>query len=185
MGSSKGYVRRVTFDDLSGCPVHVDFEEHEAHEGHAFQADIVETLTESEVWIGTILTPDDPVLRAHVVMSISMTGEYEYELLEDVTSPVGGTAAQAINRKRESTKTSQLVLTGGLTSIGGFTTRLEYHHNGSTQGRVTEGGGRRGDSEWILKPATLYAVRVTAIGAGVMSLEMGWYEHKSHDLLGI
>lgn len=129
------------------------------HEGFGFDA----------AGHGTILANQNIVLLGKVgVMPVHLNGfeiitskgPFLIELIESPTISSNGTQFQTPNRNRESTRTAVMQTFIGSTITGGtvLSTRKIHSVGGGSHTESGEGGF---NGEWVLKPNTNYAFRLT------------------------
>lgn len=97
------------------------------------------------------------------------------ELLEDATIVTVGSTMAGVNRNRLSSNIATLTVTAGGTVSGGtlLTTSV---YQGSALGSHTQTGDASFNGGWLLKPNSVYAIRVTAGEDVNWSGMFAWYE---------
>ena len=175
-------------DTLFPIPVTIDSAHHEVHEGDAFEACVVNDSMGSGATLALAFKTAAGTKRMHLLMAFDTAAGGHLELLEGATwDAESGTEATIHNRKRETTMASSGVLADQ--AQAGFLASDVMHKDPSTLagtaicaqyafGANKTPAGARGAAEWILKPETQYAVRLTADNAsngGFIGLT--WYEH--------
>jgi hypothetical protein len=179
--------QRAVVDDISGAQATISFAHHEIHEEDAYTANFVipgvtGSITEY-LGIG-FTTPPAAVKRIHMIGEFQSGAAAHVEVIEIPTVLTGGVTLAAYNHARFSTNVTKLK---GLTSYdstgagvitGGTAISSLYVWTGNKAG-----GGARGVAEFILKPETVYAIKLTfdANNNGGHIL-LNWYEHKDADL---
>ena len=165
-------------DRSTGAANTIEYEHHEIHSGSSFTvADTVACDTTTVKW--QITTPDSMVY-AHMIFSLSSTGEATY-LVTEGSDRTDGAALAEMNRRRVGTPDAATVIvtrtpTGGDTD-GAVTLFTKRSGITSVASKNVEGGGARSLNEWILKPNTKYVISVTTYAVVYVTCELDWYEH--------
>ncbi len=164
-------------DALSQALETITDEHHEIHQGHSYTvSDVQSVSTTTFKW--QVTTPDTENF-AHMIFQVDGTGEIFLVVTEGSDRTDGGALAE-INRDRNSTETSDVIVTTTPTAgaTDGATTILSIRAGATGQGAKTvEGGGSRGQNEFILKRNTKYVISVTTFAAIYVTLELNWYSH--------
>lgn len=161
-------------DSMTGALVTVEIEHSQLHQGTMFTVTNVTAVGGSgnESW--QILTPSG-TLMLHMEFNIESEAEAEFELYEGSSVSANGTAITPINRNRLSivSPETKLWATPTIKTLG---TLIDVHHWGSGKG---VGGGETSMNEWLLKPSTIYIVRLTnlTVSSNIISFEADWYKH--------
>jgi len=178
-----------SLDDISDGLITIDYSHHEAHEGDAFECTAVDTsMGDADTIVLAFKTMAAPK-RMHLVIEFATAAGGHVDVIEGPTwDDQSGTLNPIYNRKREASMKSSAALEDQ--AQAGFVASDNMHQDPTTLaggtiihavyafGAVKTAAGTRGVEEWLLKPETQYAIRLTADGAqngGQLRLE--WYEH--------
>lgn len=175
--NERGTWQVIHGDFHTGSQSSIDIPHWMVHSGRYFSVSDVDTdvdIIGPKNWL--FRTPDNDELEFHVQFAISSSAQRRVELFEDVSVSADGTPISPINHKRTSIYVSQLEAFADPT-VTDDGTRIDVAGIGSTGGAVKIGGVARSNSEWILKPDTLYVLRVTvAANDAVVSNNTEYYE---------
>ena len=179
--------REAFFDDMTNALVCVDYFHHETHEGDAFTCDITdETMADNATLVLAFKTPAG-TQRCHMFAEFKSALGSHMDFLEGPTwTNQTGTQQPIFNRHRGSAKVSVLLedqssaaftatnnLIANPTGLAGGTI---FHDLWSFAARAA--ASEREDNEWILKPDTQYAFRLTSDNANNKGqLILSWYRH--------
>lgn len=163
----------------------IDYAHHEIHAGSAFVLSATDLDLDTAQVLSIAFTTPNTAKYFHVVASGSNTSNSEWEILEGPTITVDtGSDLVIYNRNRNSLAASgalniKTVPAAGATLTPTITvdgTILEAETIGAGKNQST--GVTRSDAEWILKPNTTYAFRITGLADnGTASVRLFWYEH--------
>lgn len=176
-------------DDISDGLVVIDYAHHEAHEGDAFETTAVDTaMGDGDDIVLAFKTPAG-TKRMHLLVEFATAAGGHVDILEGPTwTNQSGSLNPIFNRKREVSMGSSGVLEDQAqagfvasdnmildpTSLAGGTLIHTHYTFGSNKTPATG----RGVTEWLLKPDTQYAIRITADGvSNGCQLRLEWYEH--------
>lgn len=174
----------IEIDNLFNATLAIDVAHHEIHEGDAYSLTNTDSVAaNNEVVQIYLIAPavSVPQKRMHLVLNTSGTGAHTVTVTEGITFSSGGAAAVAVNRRRDSAKTSasQTPKIGSdksankITYTGGTIIWQQDLGSGKTAG--SEG---RGTTEWILAPNTEYIFEVASGATSTaIALSATWYEH--------
>ena len=178
----------ATITDAGGIPAEVDnsthtlqtidYAHHETHAGSHYYISGYMELNDGETNCVKLVTPDT-TKWSHVIFDIKSTGICSSTFDEDATgSMTGGVAVAILNNNRNSTNTSGMTATMGVSCPTGYTTRLENDKWGAAGFKESIGGGASRDDELVLKQNTVYA-RTFISGAdnNIIQFKAAWYEH--------
>ncbi len=195
MSASFQNTQGVTVDDSSHAIVAVSIEHHEIHEGDSFSVHINNTTanTDDHRTLMGFETPSG--LKApHLVVTANASAAAEVFLYETVTiDDDEGLELDIECRNRILDNTSMLLsfenpavaglvtwmLEAEIAAANFSATTILFHETlVAGTGPKPIGGDTRGSQEWLLKPATKYAVVVQNIGANinVHGITLNWYE---------
>ena len=160
----------------------IQYAHHEIHTGNSFVVNDVQNVSTTTMkW--QITTPNT-VKHMHTFFDIECTGEVSVVVTEG-SDRTDGTALTEINRNRVGNPTAAtLIVTRTPTSgsTDGTTTIFAKRSGATGQGSKTlEGGGFRGENEFILKPNTKYVVAIETFANVYVSFRMNWYEHTNKE----
>ena len=156
----------------------MDYEHHEIHAGSHYYIQGFLELADLATYYVKMVTPVT-TRWSHFVFAIKSTGICATYLDEAATGGVaGGSAITPLNNNRNSTRTSGMVFTSGVTTATGYTTRLENDKWGADGFKETIGGGSGRSDELVLKQGTTY-LRSFISGAddNIIQFKASWYEH--------
>lgn len=173
----------LVIDGITEAFTTIDYAHHEIHEGSHFYIEGFATLGTTDSLYVKLVTPDTSTW-AHFQWDISSTGILETYLYE---APVGGMSGGAgvtpLNNNRNSTDTSVLTITSGVTASTTDTgTTISTAKWGSDGFKATIGGGASRDDEIILKQNTTYLrAFISGAASNIVQFKASWYEHANKD----
>lgn len=158
----------------------VGYRHHEVHDGRYFRSGMNFSLSNGDIATLGFVTPNTSVW-CHVMWELTATADGTFNLLEDVTSFSGGASVGALNHNRNSSVTSAMTLTRGMTGSDLITPTggsvILSAVLGTGKGAIV--GGSVGE-EFILKQNSKYLFRYTnGTSANIIRLSLEWYEHSS------
>lgn len=168
-------------DGNSGALLAIPMEHHEIHEGHHFTFSVSDPDIDADETLEFLLTtPAEDEGHIHLFGDAYGALHTLVELFEDATH-AASEAQTAYNNNRNSENEPGLAIAthdaGGEDGTRIFVSEFGIDTGGFFN-RATGGGSVRADSEWVLKPASKYLIRVTSKTANnVVSLSLVWYEH--------
>lgn len=183
----------IRIDSKTNALYTLSYEHHEAHEGDAFIADIVdESMADDETLSLAFKTPTGTKL-AHVIIEASTLVGGDLKFYEGATWIQGsGSAVSIINHLRTANPISSILLEnrqqatftasdeliGNVTGVNvGSATLLTTRWMWGVRNR-SAAGQLRGQLEFILKADTQYLILFTANGgSNAAQVSMNWYEH--------
>ncbi|MCP4604503.1 MAG: hypothetical protein GY847_28945 [Proteobacteria bacterium] len=173
----------------------IDYAHHEIHGGSAFACHYTQTVSDTDDRSIIAFKTADSLKYCHLVFTASASEPATASIIEapTITDNAGATLA-VYNRRRVGTPTVTTVID---TSQNPDTAGSAMYFTETTMGSVTSGtvldtiplvsgtgnravgGSSRGNSEWILKPDTLYAFEVISLddSNNTHRLQVDWYEH--------
>jgi len=198
-GSRLGF--GTLLDSMTTAVVSITYEHHEIHDGDTFAVHVDNTCTNTgEMTVFAFNTPNT-TKWSHLVASATATAAASFRIVEAPSIDVGAPGTEETgyktpyNRNRNSLNISTLsnihstpvvnrisyfeeaaAATANITT----TTAVWTETIGSAGNPATKsGGGSRGQSEFILKQNTQYAVIVTSLddNDNVHHITLEWYEH--------
>lgn len=182
--------RLAGFDNLFKVLLTLDAPHHEIHEGDSFCSSAVDTSMGNGDTLVLAFKTMAGTKRAHIVVQFLALSGGHVEILEGPTwDNESGSLNPIFNRKRTSpallsemledsgqaafTATGNLVLNP--TTLAGGTALCPEYSFGTVSKPAVSG---RELVEWVLRPDTQYAVRLTADAASNKGqLILAWYEH--------
>lgn len=192
-------MRPMHLDPTTHAQVAIDAEHHEIHEGHMWHAFDTDTDVDTgapKEWL--IVTPalnpdvsafgyDNKDFRGyyvHFAGSLISDTDYTVQLFEDTEVSDNGvevTSKYWRNRNRADTEILTVWYRDPTVTTDG--TELENTTINTTTNPIQSIGGiARTESEWVLKPATNYLIRVTVTADNaIVTLNTESYEHPHKD----
>lgn len=170
-------------DEITGALVTIDVVHHEIHEGELFSVSYKNPNATPIVDDGTIIFALTTGAKyAHLIGSAACGGDAQLELVEDAAF-TGGTAMTERNHKRtegDAGNTVTVVRDPGAIPTPGNVLEDLFLPGGTGGNAVGIEGGSR--VEWILKPNSVYLLRLTnrAGNAQPGSLRAEWYEESDN-----
>lgn len=165
-------------DTVTGSLNTVDYAHHEIHSGsHYYIQGFAELATDIALRV-KMVTPDT-TKWSHFVFSITSSGICETTFDEGASGGMAnGSSIVPLNNNRNSTNTSGLVFTSGVTAATTYVTRLENDKWGALGFKSTIGGGTAREDEFILKQNTTYLRTFTSrVDNNIIQFRASWYEH--------
>jgi len=164
----------LLIDHHTESVVTLPYEYHQLYEGNLYTTSQNNDLANGAFRETLIITPDSTI-DVHFVIKIETEVEASYTLYEEATTSDDGTPEIIINKNRQSTNISAIVITYDPTiTLDG--TLLITEHWGTGKSR---GGEERSEAEWILNHNTKYLLRVQneTTSDNYVSTVLLWYEH--------
>ena len=151
------------------------------HEGIFFESYNKFTLAAGATRAVTIKAPVGKYLHYRPANLVTSADKVTIEFYEGATVTEGtGTAATPSNHNRNSTLTSGVTLLDAPTVTANGTKLAQVYIPGATGMGGTRTGASAGlsNSEWVLKPNTVYMFRVTngSSGSNDIQINFEWYE---------
>lgn len=163
-------------DAVTNAIVTLEYDHHEVHEGDSYVVSGTATLDSGGVLNVLIVTPNTTKWAHLLPIVVVNGGAATIAIYEDATVSAVGSAAEEINRNRNSANTAGVVVTTGPTVTGTGTQIFTFTIGDGQQ----TGGEVRGTYEWVLKQNTIYLLRITSLANGnVVNYLLDWYEHTS------
>lgn len=144
----------------------------EIHEGNAYQV-FYDASYSTANYMNVIFQTPDSTKQIHIYFACETQAESEINLYENTTSTLYSSTLTAINRNRQSTRTSNCTIymsTNVLSTTLG--TNIYKWHQGSGK----SGEDDRTQNEFILGRNTSYLYRVTPVSSGWIAFRSIWYE---------
>ncbi|MCK5017429.1 MAG: hypothetical protein KAS32_10215, partial [Candidatus Peribacteraceae bacterium] len=176
----QGATERIpAIDDWTNAQIGIDFPHHEVHEeNHYYIEGWVELDTDDTLFV-KLVTPDT-VVWSHFKWDIGGTGITITTFDEVATGGMtGGSGVTPLNNDRNSSNTSGMVLTSGVTNADSYTTRIGNTKFGTATSPQRAIGGSSGrEDEIILKQNTTYLrTFISESDNNYVSFKAFWYEH--------
>ena len=175
----------VTVDDHTGAITTMNFAEHAVNEGIHYYIDGYTTLQDAVTTVLNIklVTPADNLnIDMDFIWSISSSGILQADLYEDATGGMtGGSPVTIFNSDRNSSNTSKVAITSGVTDQTGGTiiSKAKWGLNGR---KYTSGGTGSRESKIIMKRNTVYLRKFTSSSAdNIVQFSASWVEHYHKD----
>ena len=170
-----------SIDDTTQNIITIDTVHREVHEGDHYTMQGYLELNNGDTYNVKLVTPDT-AKWVHFVFDIKSTGICTTHFDEDAVGGMeGGSAIIPQNSNRNSSKTSGLVITGGVTSCTEYSTRLENDKWGTGGFKETIGGASSRENEIILKQNTTYCRSfISGASDNIIQFEASWYEHQNN-----
>ncbi len=170
-------VALAPYDETTGAALTIDIVHHEVHEGEMFHVAHTNASVSNGASVDVLLVTG--AKEAHTVWEVFAGGLVSVYLYEGPTA-TPGTALNAYNMKRTSTREPTATVTHTPTGITTGSVALVNGRilPGGNSPTTRVGGGIRAGSEWILKPATKYLLRVNNGSGGAIPINvvLEWYE---------
>jgi len=172
-------------DTLTGFLTSITGDHRYIHEGRAFTylGNTGSLVAGSGTYSISILTPvDTSGVRIHFrPVKISATANTTLMTIAEGSVVTGGSAVIPFNRNRNIPKLSKAVVTSGVTVSTAGETRAQIVVGGGSNPSNNAGGQDGGNEELVLKPGTVYSVKIDNIGSTTAStgdFELFWYEEE-------
>lgn len=155
---------------------------HELHDGDHYYLQGFLELSNDDTFHVKLVTPNT-TKWAHFVYNIKSTGICETYFDEGaVGGMTGGASVIPLNNNRNSTNTSGLVFTSGVTNATTYTVRLESNKWGADGFKETIGGGSGREDELMLKQNTTYLrTFISKADDNIVQFKASWYEHTNKE----
>ena len=165
--------RPCTIDKSTNALNAISYEHHEIHGGSHYYIEGYATLANGAALYVKLVTPNT-TKWAHFLWEISSSFILTTTLVEAPTGgAAGGTGITPINNNRNSTKTSGLPITSGVSAPTGGTIISQ-----ASWGARSAGGSHSRDDEIILKQNTTYCrTFLSGTNSNIVSFKASWYEH--------
>ena len=181
---------RAKTDRMTGVQMAITYPHHEIHGGSSFFTVVTnESMADNDTLVIAFKTPAG-TKRMHMVWSASTLVGCHMDMLEGPSWTQGtGTAVAIMNRYRQASPDSSMLLEDknqatftasdeiiqDPTSLSGGSASLPVYIFGDKKTTGGEGGDR---DEWIMKPDSTIAIRMTADGGSNKGqIILSWYEH--------
>lgn len=178
-GSVNGRTEDITVDEVTHALITIDYPHHEIHEGDHYYIEGWTMLNDGDLIRVKLVTPDTATW-AHFTWDITSGGVLETGLYEDASGGMaGGVGVTPLNNNRNSTKTSGMTITKGITAATNNGTLISIRKVGGTAFKSVTGGAADRTDEIILKRNTTY-FRYFLSGSddNIISFKATWYEHE-------
>ena len=158
----------------------IDYAHHEVHSGSHYYISGFTTLSDTGTLYVKLVTPNT-TKWAHFKWDIESSGILETNLWEGSTGGMtGGTPVTPLNNNRNSTGTSGLTITSGVSVATSKGTKIDTHKVGGTGFKTVSGGSIGRDDEIILKQnETYFREFISGSTGNVISFKAYWYEHEN------
>ncbi len=165
-------------DDVTHAIESIDYAHHEIHSGSHFFIEGYATLDSGDDLYVKLVTPDT-AKWAHFVWEISSSAILTTELYEDASGGMtGGATVTPLNNNRNSSKSSVLTITSGVTAPTDTGTTISQSKWGSRRA----GGTISREDELILKQNTTYCRKfLSGTNGNIVCFKAHWYEHTNKE----
>jgi len=172
----------VTIDSVSRAITVIDMTHHEMHEGDHYYMEGFVTLANGGTFYAKLVTPDS-AKWTHLIWDIVSSGILETNFYEGASGGMtGGDVVVPLNSNRNSTNTSGLVITSGVTVATDKGLKVSSKKVGGTGFKTVSGGTAERSDELILKQNTTYFREfISGSDDNVISFRATWYEHTNKD----
>jgi len=166
-------------DTVSGVQPVIDAAHFEMHRQYGFVTTLVDTSMANTEYIGLAFTTPAAPKHVHMMTAFATKAGASLQIIEGPTLS-GGTAATAYNRWRDSTNAAAITNfkkydSAGGDSISGGTVIWDRY---AWSDKKSTGVLDRNSDELVLKAATVYAIKLTALAdTNAGHIEMNWYEY--------
>ena len=185
-GSGAGETDEIRIDASTNTIQTIEYEHHEIHSGNSYHAEAKAAGGSGTKATITFQTPDT-TKYIHAFIHMVSNVEAQYTMGEGSTvTAASGTTLAALNRNRN-ILTATVVISEGTTggdAAGALTQGATVTNFGTMLiderqiGIGKTGGEDRGDSEWVLKRNTVYALEIESQAtASEVSIRIDYYEH--------
>ena len=144
------------------------------HEGYAYDSSGSGTIPVAGYYAFLANVGSIP-LHFHGLTVDVDAGPVTIDLIEAPTVSAAGSAYTPRNRNRAFTDTSGATVTMGATITGG-TVLFTHTIHAIGGGAHTQGGEAGGQGEWVLKPNTYYALKITGADGTAFNAKFFYYE---------
>jgi len=173
-------------DNLANAVKIIDYPHHEIHDGRHFYIEGHTTLDDGDPDPATgtlyvkLVTPDT-ARWSHFTWDIVSNGILETRFYEGSSGGMAdGSNVTPLNNNRNSSNTSGMTITSGVTVATTLGTLISNRKVGGAGFKSTFGGQSSRDDEIILKQNTTYLRSfVRSSDANVVAFKAMWYEHVS------
>jgi len=168
----------IAVDSVTNSLETIDYPHHETHAGNHYYIEGYVELNTDDVFRIKLVTPDT-TKWAHFSWSIVSSGICETTLHENASGGMtGGSSVTPINNNRNSSNTSGLTITSGVTDADTVGTQVSSAKWGSTGFKAMVGGESSRENEIILKQNTTYLRTITSgEDNNIIQFRASWYEH--------
>jgi hypothetical protein len=178
--SSDSTYQPLRLDQSTNSIQTLDYLHHEVHAGNYYRSGMNYSLANGEVATYAVVTPDSSTW-AHMSWELSASADGTFTVLENVSNLSGGATLTPLNHNRNSTTTSDMACTRGMTGDDLITptggTPILNATLPTGKGSVLS---RDLGQEFILKQNSTYLFRYTnGTSANVIQLVLEWYEHEN------
>jgi hypothetical protein len=184
-GVAKKY-KNFAVDVYTGLMATITYDHSLIHKGKGYTYLVSSgSLAAGATYTVAMTTPASPTVHLRPTGIFSSANYGTVEILEAGTYSGGTADTGIINRARMSTGVSTVSISKGVT-VSTAGTLIDYYATGSAGGSSNRVGGSGGgaDEELVLKPSTVYLIRLTNAGASTataITLRVFWYEETAVD----
>ena len=173
-----GNLTRVATDGTTNSLQIIDFHGGQVHAGDAFYISGWTVLSDGDVLYVKLVTPDTGTW-AHFGWEIESSGILETDFYENAFNGMtGGAEMTPLNRNRNSTNASTMVITSNVSAFATYSSVLDTKKVGGTGFKSVYGGNASRDAEIVLKQNTTYCRKFeSGTDGNVVSFRATWSEH--------
>ena len=175
--------RNMSLDRATWVMPTITYEHHEVHSGSHYCISITDTDLDTAETNGIVLITTNSTKWVHMLFSADDTVAATLSIYEGIIQTNLGAAITPINSDRNSTNLSDTKLyQGSTTVITNFGTVVKRTLIGTNNPLNRQGGGTRGENEYILKQNTAYAILIEGnADNGRANVGLCWYEHTNKE----
>jgi len=167
-------------DGSTGDVVFIDHAHHEIHEGDSFFVTDIATGVNNAAPKVYIATTPNTTKYAHILYELWSSAAGLWELYENPTITLAGSAMTEFNHDRNSGTAATVAWTEDATIGAAGTLLMAWRTGGTGLGNTGLAGATTRGDELILKKNEDYLLRFTPDGNGVTCIVYStWYEHTS------
>lgn len=161
-------------DNATGQKIGIDYAHHEIHGGNHYYIEGTVDLDDTDTLYVKLVTPDTAVW-SHFLWEIESSLILTTELYEAPTGGMtGGSGVTPLNNNRNSSNTSGMVITSGVTAPTATVLTISTKKWGTR----TLGGASNREDEIMLKQNTTYCRKfLSGSNSNIVSFKASWYEH--------
>jgi len=166
---AREHIKAQSLTDSHDRIVMVENAQNHIHNGEMFRVNAVFSLGVSGTRFALIRTGSTPV---HIYGDLTASGASKLNFYEAPTTTADGTPATVLNKRRDSTNTSNVLAFDSPTVTANGTLLDPFILTGT----INAGGKDRSQNEWSLSANTDYLIEVFATAASDYTLKFEFYE---------
>ena len=186
VGGADGVARLVNVDEVTSALIMIGYMHHEIHDGTAFMVSAGDNDIDLGEELSFSFTTPNTAARVHMHIFAACSLSATLEVCEGATVTVdSGSEVAPVNRDRNSGTASVLYSIETVPVVDYVSLGATITDDGTIIMTDSLGAGKTSDAnvgigdgnEFILKQATTYAIKLTAlVDNGIASLALYWYE---------